>query len=121
MGRFYYRRPDGESSSDVFDRVSDLWDSIFAMANNGSTLSWRQVGAPSPPCSPALALPGAATLSWQQVGAPSLPCSPGLALPGAATLSWRQVRAPPLPWCCASASQVLGQHGATNTALLPYH
>lgn len=28
VGRFYYRRPEGESSADVYDRVSDCWESI---------------------------------------------------------------------------------------------
>ena len=28
VGRFYYRRPDGESSADVFDRASDVWRSL---------------------------------------------------------------------------------------------
>ena len=27
VGRFYYRRPNGESSADVYDRASDLWES----------------------------------------------------------------------------------------------
>ena len=28
VGRFYYRRPNGESSADVYDRASDLWESL---------------------------------------------------------------------------------------------
>jgi broad specificity phosphatase PhoE len=28
VGRFYYRRNNGESSADVYDRASDLWESI---------------------------------------------------------------------------------------------
>ena len=30
VGRFYYRRPNGESSADVYDRASDLWESLCA-------------------------------------------------------------------------------------------
>ena len=30
MGRFYYRRTDGESSADVYDRVGDFWDSFLS-------------------------------------------------------------------------------------------
>jgi broad specificity phosphatase PhoE len=37
VGKFYYRRPEGESGADVYDRVSDFWESIF------------QGGAPSSP------------------------------------------------------------------------
>ena len=29
VGRFYYRRPNAESSADVFDRVSAFWDSLL--------------------------------------------------------------------------------------------
>ena len=29
VGRFWYRRPTGESGADVYDRVTTLWDSIF--------------------------------------------------------------------------------------------
>ena len=30
VGRFWYRRPTGESGADVYDRVTTLWDSIFS-------------------------------------------------------------------------------------------
>jgi len=29
VGRFYFRRTDGESSADVYDRVSDFWNSLY--------------------------------------------------------------------------------------------
>ncbi|CAE7471807.1 unnamed protein product [Symbiodinium natans] len=36
VGRFYYRRPNAESSADVFDRVTQFWDKLFE--DNGKGL-----------------------------------------------------------------------------------
>ena len=36
VGRFYYRRPNAESSADVFDRVSEFWDAL--LSDNPSSL-----------------------------------------------------------------------------------
>lgn len=35
VGRFYYRRPNGESSADVFDRISDFWESVMSLSSAG--------------------------------------------------------------------------------------
>jgi broad specificity phosphatase PhoE len=32
VGRFYYRRPTGESGADVYDRASSFWESFFSGA-----------------------------------------------------------------------------------------
>jgi broad specificity phosphatase PhoE len=29
FGRFYYRLPNGEAGTDVFDRVSDFWSTLL--------------------------------------------------------------------------------------------
>jgi len=34
VGRFYYRRPNAESSADVFDRVSQFWDCLLSTGND---------------------------------------------------------------------------------------
>ena len=34
VGRFYYRRPTGESGCDVYDRASQFWDSLFCGSLN---------------------------------------------------------------------------------------
>ena len=34
MGRFYYRRPTGESGADVYDRAATFWDSLLSLALN---------------------------------------------------------------------------------------
>uniref|UniRef100_A0A7S4PRV3 Uncharacterized protein n=1 Tax=Alexandrium monilatum TaxID=311494 RepID=A0A7S4PRV3_9DINO len=39
VGRFYYRRPDGESSADVFDRVNQFWDRLTSDGNDALLLS----------------------------------------------------------------------------------
>lgn len=38
MGRFYYRRPNAESSADVFDRVSSFWDSLLSEGSSSLLL-----------------------------------------------------------------------------------
>ncbi|CAE7670157.1 unnamed protein product, partial [Symbiodinium necroappetens] len=35
VGRTYYRRPNAESSADVFDRVKQFWDKLFGENGNG--------------------------------------------------------------------------------------
>jgi len=34
VGRFYYRRPNAESSADVFDRVAQFWDCLLSTGND---------------------------------------------------------------------------------------
>ena len=34
VGRFYYRRPTGESGADVYDRAATFWDSLLRNALN---------------------------------------------------------------------------------------
>eukprot|EP01060_Flectonema_neradi_P005270 TRINITY_DN1349_c5_g1_i1.p1 TRINITY_DN1349_c5_g1~~TRINITY_DN1349_c5_g1_i1.p1 ORF type:complete len:470 (+),score=67.05 TRINITY_DN1349_c5_g1_i1:40-1449(+) len=41
VGRFYYRRPNAESSADVYDRVLAFWDSLLTMQGPTSILSGR--------------------------------------------------------------------------------
>ena len=47
FGRFYYRFPDGESGTDVFDRVCDLWSSLYrVMDSPGRESRDLRTGAP---------------------------------------------------------------------------
>ena len=34
VGRFYYRRPTGESGADVYDRAATFWDALLSNALN---------------------------------------------------------------------------------------
>lgn len=44
VGRFYYRRPTGESGADVYDRAASFWDSLLLGAVN-----LHEIFTPSPP------------------------------------------------------------------------
>lgn len=41
VGRFYYRRPNAESSADVYDRVSAFWDQLLSAGNDGLLMSQK--------------------------------------------------------------------------------
>ena len=41
VGRFYYRRNNGESSADVYDRASDLWESLCSGYSIGTRFAPR--------------------------------------------------------------------------------
>lgn len=43
VGRFYYRRPNAESSADVFDRVTQFWDKLFGDFTGNGMLTRDEV------------------------------------------------------------------------------
>jgi len=43
VGRFYYRRPNAESSADVFDRVTQFWDKLFGDFSGNGMLTRDEV------------------------------------------------------------------------------
>ena len=46
VGRFYYRRPTGESGADVYDRAASFWDSLLSGAFNMQDLCRRRRAGP---------------------------------------------------------------------------
>lgn len=48
VGRFYYRRPDGESSADVFDRADEFWIHTFTRATR-HRFERRRISTAAPP------------------------------------------------------------------------
>ena len=46
VGRFYYRRPTGESGADVYDRAASFWDSLLSGSFNMQDLFRRRRAGP---------------------------------------------------------------------------
>ena len=46
VGRFYYRRPTGESGADVYDRAASFWDSLLSGSFNVQDLFRRRRAGP---------------------------------------------------------------------------
>ena len=48
VGRFYYRRPTGESGADVYDRAATFWDSLLSLALNPKDMFLPASQMPNP-------------------------------------------------------------------------